>query len=237
MDNELRYKSLLKILVVGSISFFLVGCAVSFKPTPPEEVKKAKQLKQRVEQLDTKLQKLKLRKQHEIERLKEVKRSLEQRLRKEMQAEDVKLDIREKGLVITVLDRVLFDSGKAKLKPGSYNILDKVARILKAEVPDKKVGIEGHTDNQPIKYSGWKSNWELSTARALNVLHYFEDDKGIDPERLTAIGYGPYRPVASNETPEGRQKNRRVEIVILPEISKIEEEYLKKAPPSYEDIK
>jgi len=83
------------------------------------------------------------------------------------------------------------------------------------------IGIEGHTDNVPIKHSGWKSNWELATARALSVLHYLENEQGISGERLSAIGYGEYRPVASNETKDGRKQNRRVEIVILPNVTKV----------------
>jgi chemotaxis protein MotB len=85
------------------------------------------------------------------------------------------------------------------------------------------VGIEGHTDNDPIKKSGWKSNWELSTARALSVLHYLSEQSVNEP-RLSAIGYGEYRPVASNDIKDGRQKNRRVEIVILPKIEKTQAE-------------
>jgi chemotaxis protein MotB len=98
--------------------------------------------------------------------------------------------------------------------------LDKVAAVLTTTVSDLNIGIEGHTDNVPIKYSGWKSNWELSTARALSVLHYLEDSKNIDPKRLSATGYGEFQPVTVNDTPEGRQKNRRVEIVILPKVLK-----------------
>jgi chemotaxis protein MotB len=109
----------------------------------------------------------------------------------------------------------LFDSGKAKLRKDSYLKLNKVVDVLNTTVADLNVGIEGHTDNRPIKKSGWKSNWELSTARALSVLHYLSD-KGVSEPRLAAIGYGEYKPVASNDTREGRQKNRRVEIVILP---------------------
>ena len=87
------------------------------------------------------------------------------------------------------------------------------------ENPDVMGIIEGHTDNQPIKYSGWKSNWELSAHRALSVLHHLKDT-GIAPERLSAIGYGEYRPVASNQSTQGQQLNRRVEIVILPRLVK-----------------
>jgi chemotaxis protein MotB len=129
----------------------------------------------------------------------------------------------KKGLVITVVGDVLFDSGKAKIRPAAYPILDKIAVVLKENVPQLNVGIEGHTDNEPIKYSGWKSNWELSTARALSVLHYLVDNKGISPDRLSAIGYGEYHPVASNLAKEGRQLNRRVEIVILPQLTKATE--------------
>jgi len=92
--------------------------------------------------------------------------------------------------------------------------------VLQENVPDLNVGIEGHTDNQPIQYSGWKSNWELSAARALSVLHYLADEKGVAPVRLSAIGYGENQPVASNDTKEGRKENRRVEVVILPKMVK-----------------
>jgi chemotaxis protein MotB len=94
---------------------------------------------------------------------------------------------------------------------------------LAENVPENDIGIEGHTDNEPIRYSGWKSNWELSTARALSVLHYLIDKKGISPLRVSAIGYGEYRPVASNVDKEGRRLNRRVEIVILPKATKVKE--------------
>ncbi|MBN1913294.1 MAG: OmpA family protein [Candidatus Omnitrophica bacterium] len=101
--------------------------------------------------------------------------------------------------------------------------MDKVARVLKEEAARFNIGIEGHTDNVPIKHSGWKSNWELSTARSLSVLHYLADNKGISPERLSSIGYGEYHPVATNATSEGRKMNRRVEIIIMPQLAKVKE--------------
>jgi chemotaxis protein MotB len=129
----------------------------------------------------------------------------------------------EKGLVITFVADILFDSGKAELRSVAFPTLDKVARVLRENVPDLNVGIEGHTDNVPIKHSSWKSNWELSAHRALSVLHYLAEDKGITPTRLSALAYGEYHPVASNGTAQGRQLNRRVEIVILPRVSKVKE--------------
>ena len=128
----------------------------------------------------------------------------------------------ERGLVITFVSEVLFDSGKAKLRSDSLEKLDKVSGVLQTTVSDLNVGIEGHTDNVPIKYSGWKSNWELSAARAMSVLHHLVDNQGVAPHRLSATGYGEYHPVTSNDTNEGRQKNRRVEIVILPRTTKQE---------------
>jgi len=125
----------------------------------------------------------------------------------------------ERGLVVTFLDEILFDSGKAKIKEGGFASLDKVCGVIVAKASDLDVGVEGHTDNEPIKYSRWQSNWELSTARANSVVHYLVE-KGVDPARLAAIGYGEHRPVASNDTPESRRKNRRVEIVILPKLKK-----------------
>ncbi|PIP18961.1 MAG: hypothetical protein COX41_05460, partial [Candidatus Omnitrophica bacterium CG23_combo_of_CG06-09_8_20_14_all_41_10] len=99
---------------------------------------------------------------------------------------------------------------------------DKVAEVLNRDVPDSQVAVEGHTDNDPIKYSGWKSNWELSSGRALAVLHYLVDECKVEPQRLSANGYGEYHPVAPNDTPQNKQKNRRVEIVILPsKVSKV----------------
>jgi chemotaxis protein MotB len=156
----------------------------------------------------------------QLQQLADAKRLLEQRLQKEIADKQVHLQMAERGLVISFLAEVLFDSGKAKIRTEAYSALDKVSRVLSENVPDMEIGIEGHTDNQPIKYSKWRSNWELSSARAMSVLHYLVDKKGIDPARVSAIGYGEYRPVASNDTAEGRQQNRRVEIVILPKIIK-----------------
>jgi chemotaxis protein MotB len=133
--------------------------------------------------------------------------------------EGVSLNMEARGLVITFLDEILFDSGKDKIKSDAFPALDKVASVIVDKASDLNVGVEGHTDNEPIKYSGWKSNWELSTARATSVLHYLIE-KGVSASKLAAIGYGEQRPVASNDSAEGRRKNRRVEIVILPELKK-----------------
>lgn len=157
----------------------------------------------------------------EVDKLNAAKELLTQRLLQEIQDKKVSLRMTEKGLVINFVADVLYDSGRAKIKPGAMSALDKVARVLNENLAGFSIGIEGHTDNQPIKYSQWKSNWELSTARALGVLHYLVDDKGISGGRVSVIGYGEYKPVASNNTKGGRQLNRRVEIVVLPKMEKV----------------
>lgn len=196
---------LCKIILIIFVSISLAGCTFIFQKGRRSDVRKIEELSRQLDELS------------------QTKRLLEDSLSQEIKDKQVRLQMMEKGLVITFVADVLFDSGKANIKPETYPILDKVATVLEENVPQLNIGIEGHTDNQPIRFSGWKSNWELSTARALSVLHYLVDNKGIEPERVSAIGYGEYRPVASNETNEGRRFNRRVEVVILPQLTKVKE--------------
>lgn len=123
----------------------------------------------------------------------------------------VKADAR--GVVIDIKENVLFDLGKADIKPESRIILDKLS-LLFTEI-DKDIVIEGHTDNLPINTYQFPTNWELSATRAVNVLRYFVEIKGADPTRITATGYGEYSPIESNDTVEGRAANRRVNILLL----------------------
>lgn len=192
------FKFALGIILIASLS----GCTFIFQTGRRSDT-------QKIEELSSELTRARM--------------LLEERLSGEIGDKQVRLTMMDKGLVITFVADVLFDSGKAKIKPAVYPTLDKVARVLQENVPELNIGIEGHTDNQPIRFSGWKSNWELSTARALSVLHYLVGEQGISPERVSAIGYGEYHPVASNDTREGRQLNRRVEVVILPKLSKAKE--------------
>ncbi|MDD5194803.1 MAG: OmpA family protein [Candidatus Omnitrophica bacterium] len=196
------------IILLLSCTVFLSGCTVIFQTGRRSDIERIKSLEQ------------------ELADLRQARMSLEDKLSQEIKDAQVRLSMEEKGLVITFVAEVLFDSGKSELKPDSLPILQKVASILKEQVPDNNIGIEGHTDNQPITHSNWKSNWELSVHRALSVLHYLESQE-LNSERLSASGYGAYRPVASNDTKEGKQLNRRVEIVILPKtVKKIEKKYL-----------
>jgi chemotaxis protein MotB len=118
---------------------------------------------------------------------------------------------------VRVLDTVLFDSGKAKLRKEAYAVLDRLAEVLNNQAMSQPIAVEGHTDNEPIRHSGWKDNWELSLARARSVLTYLvQAPRNVAPTRISAVGHGEYRPIASNDTADGRRTNRRVEIVVLP---------------------
>jgi chemotaxis protein MotB len=120
-------------------------------------------------------------------------------------------------LTVDVVDKILFDSGQAEIKPEGLAVLKKVVDIL-IPVTDKTIRIEGHTDNVPIRgglAKRYPTNWELSAARAITVTRYLEKE-GLDPALLSAAAFGEYQPVADNETAEGRAKNRRIAIVLLP---------------------
>jgi len=123
------------------------------------------------------------------------------------------LEQNERGLVVRLTGQILYDLGKAEIKPEGKKVLDKVALSIK-EITNNIV-VEGHTDNWPITTANFPSNWELSTARATNVIKYFIEEHGIDPVRLAAAGYSKYRPLFPNDTAQNRARNRRVEIVIL----------------------
>jgi len=127
----------------------------------------------------------------------------------------ITLKLDERGLLVRFMDDVLFDSGKADLTPGAKEIINKVAEIIRKN--DKNVRIEGHTDNVPINTYRFPSNWELSTTRAVNVVKYLIEENGIDSYRLSASGYADQHPVDDNNNAAGRQRNRRVDMVILRE--------------------
>lgn len=197
-----RFSKLFPLVLLLTCSVSLSGCTLVFQKGRRGDVEKISELKTQLTDLER------------------AKAELENRLRSEIDDKEVNVQMHDKGLVITFVSEVLFNSGKAELREGSFKKLDKVASVLTTTVSDLNVGIEGHTDNVPIMHSGWKSNWELSTTRALSVLHYLEDSKNIDPRRLSATGYGEFQPVTSNATEQGKQQNRRVEIVILPKALK-----------------
>jgi chemotaxis protein MotB len=118
----------------------------------------------------------------------------------------------ERGLVVSIQETLLFESGSADITARARDILDKISTVL--AVAPNQIKVEGHTDNLPINTAKFPSNWELSVIRSTNVVHILQHD-GISPNRLSAAGYGEFRPISSNATDAGRGKNRRIDLIIL----------------------
>jgi chemotaxis protein MotB len=172
------------------------------------------QVSEIVRQRDTALRE----KEKEVSGLKSTYDNLMKELNKEIKEGQIAITQLKDRLSLSMVEKVLFDSGKADIKKDGQKVLDRVGRILK-QVTDKQISIEGHTDNVPIGLklqSVFPTNWELSTTRATNVARYLQEKAGLDPRLLIASGFSEYHPVESNDTEEGRTKNRRIEIVLTP---------------------
>jgi chemotaxis protein MotB len=153
--------------------------------------------------------------QKEKELAGQMAKNLESEMRSDLESKDVTISKLQGKLTVTILDRVMFDSGEAVLKPDGAAVMQKIAALLAAH-PNLKIHVIGHTDNVPLRPGAkFASNWELSTARALAAVHFLTERAGVDPRRVGAVGYGEFRPIADNSTPEGRAKNRRIAVTIL----------------------
>lgn len=160
----------------------------------------------------------KAQKAEQLEKATQTYQDLQKKLEKEIQQGQVQLKEMKDRLTMTMVDKIIFPSGSAEISKDGKLVLDKVISILK-DVKDKRIQVEGHTDNVKIVSDLKKrfpTNWELSTARATEVVRYLQETGGIDSARLSATGYGEYQPVAPNDTDEGKHMNRRIEIVLLP---------------------
>jgi chemotaxis protein MotB len=149
----------------------------------------------------------------------QAQKSLESQMRSALESKEVTISELQGRLTVNILDRILFDSGEAVLKPDGQAVLDKIAQIL-GEFPKRQVQVVGHTDNVPIRWNPknpFQTNWELSAGRAIAAVRYLTEKANVDPHRLSAVGYGEFHPIADNSTAEGRAKNRRIAIVIAPE--------------------
>jgi chemotaxis protein MotB len=125
----------------------------------------------------------------------------------------IQMEETERGITVHILDDVLFQPGQAALTESSKNVLKQIAEVVKMFPND--IRIEGHSDNIPIKTARYPSNWHLAAARAVETVHYLYEIEGLDPDKLSSVSYGEYKPRDSNDTPAGRTKNRRVDLVIL----------------------
>jgi chemotaxis protein MotB len=147
----------------------------------------------------------------------EVRKKLEAEMQSLTDNESIKKNISifsdERGVVIRILEKALFDEGRADLKERAKDALGKIVPVVKNI--DNQIRIEGHTDNVPINNHEFRSNWELSVRRATEVVSYFIEKYDFSPVRVSAVGYAEYRPVVVNDTPENRALNRRIEIIVI----------------------
>jgi len=213
-------------------SFMLIGAAAFYAKQQKEELAKtraemeslrrvseetgaqAERLLKGLEESKERIEKLMLEK----EAVTKAQRDLESQMRTALESKDVTISELQGKLTVNILDRILFDSGEAVLKPEGQAVLDQVAGVL-TNYPNRQILVIGHTDNVPIRYNPnnpFKNNWDLSAGRAIAAVHYLSQ-KGVDPRRLGAVGYGEFHPLADNSTAEGRAKNRRIALVVMPE--------------------
>jgi len=180
--------------------------------------KEREQLRQEQSQLAATLERERQAKEEEIARLTRTQEALSKSLQDEISKGNITIQQVRDRLTINMVDRVLFDSGQAQVKPAGMKVLKQVGDVLN-QISDKQIRIEGHTDNVPISsklQDRFKTNWELSTARATTVVRYLIDQGGVDRQYLSAVGYADTHPLASNDSEEGRSSNRRIEIVLYP---------------------
>ncbi|MHB9005670.1 MAG: OmpA/MotB family protein [Limisphaerales bacterium] len=157
--------------------------------------------------------------EHQTEAVTQARQSIEDELRRALESKEVTISELQGRLTVDILDRILFDSGEARLKPEGELVLRKLAGVLE-QFPNRQIHVIGHTDNVPIGANfraRYPSNWELSAARSTAAVRFLCEQAGIDPHRVGAVGYGEFRPLADNSTAEGRATNRRIAVVVLSE--------------------
>ena len=201
---------------LGLTLFIMVGCASADDPGARSL---SRQQNATIESLQGEILRLNQELDGRVslrEDLQKVMPKVEKMLAVQILRGDVRIVLGSRGLVVTVLDHALFDPDDTQFTSAGEEILGKIASVLSSDLSKNQIILEGHTDNQPIENAEGVTNWEYSIGRATAVLHYFVEVKGLAPERFGVAGYAEYRPVDSNATEEGRDRNRRVEIVILP---------------------
>ncbi len=146
---------------------------------------------------------------------------LQDKMKDEIAHGDVTLSRKDGRLQVDLVDKILFESGDAQISKRGEGVLGRVGGVL-ATIEDRQIQVSGHTDDAPISkklQEQFPTNWELSVARATNVLRFLQDSAKVPPERLVATGYGEFKPVASNKSARGKARNRRIELLLLPSLA------------------
>ncbi len=136
-------------------------------------------------------------------------------LEREIKNNEIRITELDGMLTVNLMDKVLFDSGSSAIKPAGKRVLDKIATTFLNRYPNREIRVGGHTDNLPFRGSV-RNNWNLSTERAISAVIYLQEGANVRPGRLAAVGYAHHRPIDTNETRDGRARNRRIEIVVMP---------------------
>lgn len=227
---------ILLILALGFTGYFYLDEIVPLKASFQESTEQnqefrfqLRQLEQRnatlSHQLEEKVRKISTEKNDEINRLKSTYEDLIGGLQEQVEQGEVTITQLADRLKVNIVDRIIFPSGKAQLTVPGKKVLRQVGNILK-QVTDRRISVEGHTDNVPIHPNlkgEFATNWELSAARATNVVRFLQEEVGINPRKLEIVGLGQYQPVATNETRNGRRQNRRIEILLLPDPGQLQQ--------------
>lgn len=154
-----------------------------------------------------------------IRQLHATKKKIESSLREQIEAREIRIEEIEGKLKVTLVDKILFDTGSVLINKRGKEVLSDLADSIRGN-KDQNIVVEGHTDDVPIGLAlieKYPTNWELSAARAIEVVRFLQEKGWLEPERLAASAFSYYRPVSTNDTADGRRQNRRIEIILLPE--------------------
>jgi len=212
------------LIVVGGLGYYFYDLNKKAKVENTDLTLKIERLEKEkalvTNQLEEKIVKISNEKEEEIDKLKGTYDTLVSDMKEEIEQGQIKITKLVDRLSVSMVDKILFPSGRAEITPEGLKVLERVGNVLK-NAKDKVIRVEGHTDNVPITgklQETYPTNWELSSARAINVVRFLQEKVGIDPSDLRAVGMSEYHPVASNDTPDGCSQNRRIEITLIPKI-------------------
>ena len=241
MWNNLSKGLLAAAVVAGALAGYLFWERTPLQQRADENEKKAQAMEQQLAAARGEVGKLAKEKEAELAKLKQAQNDMLQSLKKEVEAGEVMVSQLADRLSVKILDKILFPSGEATISAKGQNVLKRVGKVLaQARDKDKVIRIEGHTDNVPIGTKirdKFATNWELSTARATTVVRFLTESSKIPPDAFEAAGLGEYHPVAKNDTPQSRQQNRRIEIILYPRVQELAKELPKTKEPAAVDIK